>query len=113
MFEIARVNKKTDIVENLEFADQDWIDGEKNNPDFYFLKYDINESIPYIPYIGYKYEKEGQWYRYPLITWIGDYTEEALKLFEKEPELKEKLETLENGSKEFALVVSEIEKKIR
>jgi hypothetical protein len=112
LFNITRINKENNIVENIEVADQEWIDSQKDNPDFYFLKYDNDETIPYRPFMGYEYNKEEGWYHYPIVPWIGDYTEETLKLFETEPELKEKLETLENGSKEFALVVREIEQKL-
>lgn len=113
MFEIARINKIDDIVQNLEVADQEWIDSEQNNPDYYFIKYDMQETIPYVPYIDYKYEKEDQWFHYPEVPWIGKYSDELLEIFETEPELKEQLETLENGSKEFALVVREIERRFR
>lgn len=113
MFEIARINKSDDMVENLEFADQSWIDEHQNDDDCYFIKYDILETIPYIPFIGYKYEKDEQWFHYPPVTWVGNYSDELLEIFETEPELREQLESLEDGSKEFALVVREIEHRFR
>jgi hypothetical protein len=113
MYNIVRINKNTDIVENLEVADQEWIDSQQDNPDYYFLKYEINETIPYRPYIEYKYEREEQWYRYPPILWIGNYSDELLEIFKTEPELQRKLETFPEGSKELALVVREIEQRFR
>lgn len=112
-YNIARINRDTEIVENLEVADQEWIDAQQNDPNYYFLKYDIDETIPYRPYIGYKYESAERWYRYPPILWIGNYSDELLAIFETEPELRERLETFEDGSKELALVVREIEQRFR
>jgi hypothetical protein len=41
---IARIDRLTDAIINIEVADQDWIDANTSDPDYRFVPY-VNERV--------------------------------------------------------------------
>lgn len=63
LFDIARINKNTLIVENIERASQQWID-ENNNDDVYIFIKTPDEYGTHAR-IGYSYDEEYQLFGNP------------------------------------------------
>ena len=42
---IARINKLTDVIVNIEIADQEWLDANKDDSEFRFVSYSDERVI--------------------------------------------------------------------